>query len=84
MMPSRAKIPADIQLDTVGNRTYLSATGITFMSEPIFAATADAELPPAPPGRKPWSTPRVIVSRLESTEGGMVNIPEADSGLLTS
>jgi hypothetical protein len=43
----------------------------------------DAETP-AQPALKLWSTPRVIVSNFGSTEGGLVNIPEASSGLLTS
>ena len=43
----------------------------------------DAETP-AQPELKPWSTPRVIVSNFDSAEGGLVNIPEASSGVLAS
>ncbi len=53
------------------------------MSESKSAATENADLP-AEPERKPWSTPRVIVSRLESTDGGGVNVPEAEDGILAS
>jgi hypothetical protein len=34
--------------------------------------------------RKPWSTPRLIVSELQSTESGASNVPEASGGLLSS
>jgi hypothetical protein len=46
----------------------------------------DTEVPetPARPELKTWSTPRVIVSNLASTEGGAVNLPEASSGVLLS
>lgn len=50
----------------------------------------ETEVPatPASPEQKPellksWSTPRVIVANFGSTEGGLVNIPEASSGLLS-
>ena len=35
--------------------------------------------------KKPWRTPRVIESELEQdTNGGSVNLPEANGGLLSS
>jgi len=46
----------------------------------------DTEVPetPARPQLKTWSSPRVIVSNLASTEGGSANVPEASSGVLLS
>jgi hypothetical protein len=41
------------------------------------------ETPGAAPGRKLWSAPRVITSEIESTEGGLVSLPEATAGFLS-
>ncbi|MGB7036859.1 MAG: hypothetical protein WBD71_15200 [Xanthobacteraceae bacterium] len=52
------------------------------MSE--FDPTAtDSTDPPAERERKLWSTPRLIVSELQSSEGGAVNVAEATSGILS-
>jgi len=48
------------------------------------ALKVEIAAPPDKPARKPWSPPRVIESDARSTEASIVNLPEANSGLLSS